>query len=176
MKFQKSSLSFGLGIGLIIFSFIIYIYANFILNLGDNQVVQAIAIEDDEIIERAKSMGMIFVNQLPTKPTKNQLTDSEIIEKAKKLGMEFPTKPLQTKTDISDEPPLLQVEIPQGASASEASKLLYEAGIIEDENEFTSFLLEKKITKVIRYGNFKFPPKIAHNEIANVIANQNFDS
>ncbi len=193
MIFDKRSLLFGLGTGFIFVSLLLYIYCNFILNFEQYSAVQAVTVTDEEVIERAKKLGMIFVNQLPEKQTSETVTisDTEIIERAKGLGMVFTIENNvvpsiqageennQSGTEIYTEQVIEQsggnetryvnVEIPKGASASEAAKILYSGGAVDNAEQFTKFLLERQITKVIRYGKFKIAENSDYETLSKLI-------
>ncbi len=191
MTFDKRSLLFGLGIGLIFISLLLYISCNFIIKFEQVSAVQAVTVTDEEVVERAKKLGMIYVNQLPSKQTPETLSDAEIIERAKGLGMIFSIdnndeviatdqtgnedieSGIYTEQVVENfgeiQTKYVNVEIPKGASAAEAARILYNGGAVDSAEKFTEYLLNKKITKVIKYGKFKIAEKSDYEGLVKLI-------
>lgn len=107
------SLLFGLGLGLILGSVLVY----FTSTVKSREIgTESISLSDDEIIEKAKALGMVMLFEEPSEKEKSpktdaELTEYEIAELAADIGMIFPAEKIEN--DIDDE------ELPEGNNAEE---------------------------------------------------------
>ena len=181
MRMKKSYFLGGLGLGIMISSFLSFVIMISYQNQGSKTLP---AINKEEIIRQAEDLGMIFITELPS-ATKDW-TEEEIIVKARELGMDFVVDDIQeneiqnNKTNENNEAESSQqlsdkeavedlkstnIYIPPGSSAIAIGKLLAQEGIIANAEIFYSFIMEEKATTKLRAGNFEIPIGSTNEEI-----------
>ncbi len=171
----KKNLFLGLGIGIIISSTILYInFVSYKRNMKDT-------IDNSEIISKAYELGMILKSEVPSIEIKT-LSNEEIISKAEELGMVFKieeTTEISTietieieiesetlSTIINEE---ISIRITPGTSATEVSQILYEVGLIDDANNFHTFIKDNKKLNAIQVGFFRIPTNSSYEEILKIL-------
>lgn len=162
----------GLGLGIIISSVIFYL-SIIVINktpVNDNKVVE---ISNEEIISRAKKLGMVPISSLPS-TNQNPISDDEIIKKAADLGMVFITEEKPQETTQPTQIPtqqlqLVDVRITGGSSAESVSKTLYDAGLIEEVSSFTKYIKDNDKATKIRAGYFKINKGSTFDQILTIL-------
>ena len=175
---NKSTFTLGLGIGIIITSVILY--AGTILFKPENKTVIETVYEelsDEQIIEKAKKIGMIFVKELPdTKenPSKEILSDEEIINKAMDLGLVYPeTKEKKIVDNKENKIEEKIVDIPMGSNSTMVSTILFDNNIISNMEDFNNYINEKNMSTKIIAGKYELSSNMEYNEILNIITKKN---
>lgn len=103
--------------------------------------------------------------QKPTEKVTEKPTEKPT-EKATEKATEKSTEPT---TEASKEIVLVFENI---TSADKASRILYDAGIIQNVNEFNAYLTSKNLATKVGEGTFTFKKGMTFEEIAKIITNQ----
>lgn len=100
-----------------------------------------------------------------------EYSQEEIIEKAKELGMVFLKDVIKVESDTEEKEDSKKVEftVKKGDSLTEIANNLHEAGIIEDVNSFVKYVREKGLDKKIRVGSFMLSPDMDFDEIIEIL-------
>ncbi len=182
MNVKRGSFFIGLGTGIILSSLLAFFA---IFSLVNKQSLSTLTLEKEQIIEKAKDLGMIFITELPS-ATKDW-TEEEVIVKARELGMDFienqeskeilnrdldhyPEKNSNWDQNLENNP--IQIEtvyIPSGSNALKISKILAEQNLIKDSELFCQFLKEQKVTSTLRSGEFHIPIGSSKEEILRIL-------
>jgi hypothetical protein len=164
----------GLGLGIIISSMIFYM-SFIVINKTSSKNNKSVEISDEEVINRAKKLGMVAYKALPdTKQT--SLSNDELIAKASELGMVFKTDEKIKETSVtvsqtqaSTEVQTLEIRILGGSADENVSQTLYEAGLIEDTAAFTKYIRDKGKSTRLRAGYFKIKKDSSYDEILTIL-------
>lgn len=170
----------GLGIGIILTTIILSI---------NNKTKD---ITDQEIINRAKKLGMV-----EAKTQDNKIED--MLDHIKNTTITPTTNPDQTKISISPNPTSsptptpetkmatvspkpkktvtptkkaelnITISIIKGMSSDHVSKLLYEKGLVKDAEEFNQYLIKQGNASRIRVGEYTITKGTTYKEIMNQI-------
>ncbi|SDK54719.1 endolytic transglycosylase MltG [Sediminibacillus albus] len=76
------------------------------------------------------------------------------------------------KQQAEDSPESIELEIESGTSTEEIVDVLYQSGIIEDKQSFTSYLIDKNYSTKVQIGQFTIHESMTYQEIANEITGQ----
>lgn len=100
-----------------------------------------------------------------------EYSQEEIIEKAKELGMVFLKDVIKVESDTEEKEDSKKVEftVKKGDSLTEIASNLHGAGIIEDVNSFVKYVREKGLDKKIRVGSFMLSPDMDFDEIIDIL-------
>ncbi|MCT4688257.1 hypothetical protein [Vallitalea sp.] len=172
----------GVGITLIITASIFYFIG---LNITKKTTE---VITEEEIILRAKELGMIDKGQIDTK--KEKLTDKEIIDRATKLGMVFEEtdkanseenvinekieKEIQKENENdeeSQESDTVKIKIEYGMGSDEVAELLFDNKVVDDDMEFDKFLMQNKLAHRIKIGTYEFKVDSTYEEVMKIFTN-----
>lgn len=162
----------GFGIGIIFTAIILGI-----LNTSKHS-----AISDQEIIEKAKDLGMIDPKEDileetlapssgPTATVKSVVVTLTPKTKATPQPTKAPKKsanPKKTKQPQTDSA-TVSIVIESGMWSESVSKKLYEMGAIEDAEEFDEYLCENGYASKIRPGTYYIIKGSNYEEIANAL-------
>lgn len=192
----NKNLLLGLGIGLIISSTIFYTSFLFSKPTLNNDI--QVNITDEKIINKARDLGMILINEIPS--TEQQtLSDDDIVSQAKKLGMVFETVettktieveqsteiaetfPKETETlpqETETIPPsteattkakIITVRIEPGSSAIKICQVLYDLKLIDSKDGFLAYMRKNNKTSYIRAGYFKVPYGSSYSQVLKIL-------
>lgn len=152
----------GLGIGIFVCAFI--------LSLTIDHQPQ---MSDQDIMNRAKELGMIENVKLAKQAQNQEETEEEvIIEEVADIEEEVITEEEVIEEVIeTEEAELFQLDVIPGDSSYSVSKRLEEAGIILSAKELDAYLCENGYDKKIRVGTHQINRLATFEEIANEIAN-----
>ena len=159
----------GLGIGVLL--------TTIILSIGNRPVYPT----DEEIINKAKDLGMDFVQEeevdniekilgnLDSKPEPNPTIglvsdldeDTQLVEKIEPTVIPVPT-------DIS-EAKYVSFTIMRGMTSMDVSEVLKEIGLIEDAEDFNRYVIGQGKAGVIRIGTFTLEEGASYQEIVDII-------
>lgn len=187
---HKKSFTFGIGTGILAMTLLLY----FIYNIQISKYKESF--EKDLAAQKEQLQNEFSEIEPQVKEAVIQLNDEEIIEKARQLGMAFPknAEPLnENPIDMqSYEPPKADtepdpapasgsaevlsetnsyviIEIKEGNISSEIADVLYKGGVIKDTRSFNDFLNETGNTKNLAYGKFTIPKGLSYEEIFDII-------
>lgn len=180
---HKKSFAFGMGTGILLIAlifFFIYGYQrNALLGMG---VSQQNEMTEQDIIAEAKKLGMAFyISGEQTPPAQTEITNAEIISKALDLGMTFTqpktqdmqpinnVEPEQDVDEVSDDEQAFNIFIPWGTTSADICSILFENGVIADQNDFSNYLKEMNSTKILGYGDKKIPYGSGYEEILYIL-------
>lgn len=124
----------GIGIGIILTSLIFTL----------NPKIKYIDYSDDEIIKKAKELGMVSVKE---KIELNEEKDKK--EEAKKEIILFRVENDDTLTSVADR--------------------LFKKGLIANKEDFIQFAKYKEADKKLRTGDYKLEKKLSYNEIIKIL-------
>jgi len=140
------------------------------------------------LIAASAVLFIVYVSQ-PPKTVTEYLSDEEIMQRAKQLGMtayrELPESAIQTTTataettfettiETTSEAPDtyvsdVSVVIKPGMMANDVCKILQEKGIVSDYQDFHDYITERKATKKIRSGRFNIKTNLSNEELYNIL-------
>ncbi|WP_113675187.1 hypothetical protein [Vallitalea guaymasensis] len=176
----------GVGITLIITASIFYFVG---LNITKKTTE---VITEEEIILRAKELGMIDKGQMDTE--KEKLTDKEIIDRATKLGMVFEeTDKASNEEDVinegtekeiekevqeeieNDEESLegdtVKIKIKYGMGSDEVAELLFDNKVVDNALEFDKFLMQNRLAHRIKIGTYEFKVDSTYEDVMKIFTN-----
>ncbi|GMQ62782.1 hypothetical protein [Vallitalea maricola] len=172
----------GVGITLIITASIFYFVG---LNITKKTTE---VITDQEIILRAKELGMMNKEQMDAQ--KEKLTDEEIIERATRLGMVFEdTDKVDSEEDVINEEiekeiqkeiendeesqasDTVKIKIEYGMGSEEVAELLFDNKVVNDTLEFDKFLMKNKLAHKIKIGTYEFKVDSTYEEVMKIFTN-----
>lgn len=170
----------GMGTALIIISSIFY----FITINNTKDVTKNTKLSDDEIIIRAKELGMVSKDEIDKeeivkeKVIKENLSDEDIIKRAKLLGMEFIEASNESENEENIETSKnveniesVKVKISYGMSSDDIANLLYEEGIVDDAQKLDKYLIRNRYDGKLKTGNYIFDKNSTYEEIMKKITN-----
>ncbi len=166
----------GIGIAMIVTALLLgYSYRN------DSK-----GMTDEEIIARAKELGMIennFLNLSPSpgisenqtenepEPSKEPEETQQPEETSEPEISREPDEPV-VSDDASGLPEVTILEIRRGDSSNSVSQRLADAGLVEDAKAYDKYLCANGYDKRISVGTFEIPAGSSEEEIARIITKQ----
>lgn len=165
----------GLGTG-IIFSAIIMLTAY--LTTGGYKLTE------EEIISRARDIGMVFENELATSGDADAVvTDEETTEETttEKMTTEMTTEVTTTEetttevttteetTENDGEYVTAEITVVGGMGSQQVAQMLEDADIIESAADFDSYLNKNGYSTKIEIGKFKINSGMTYEEIATIL-------
>ena len=161
-KTKIAFLTLGIGIGIIISSTLNSLYPK----------IKLIELEDEMIIERARELGMV------------NLKDSIKVDIPKETPKETPKEALkdesleQIENDVSlavddelEEIEEIEIVVESGLILTEVATKLYDTKLIEDKDDFISFVRNKKLDKKIITGIYRIKYNSSYEEIIQILTN-----
>lgn len=134
---RKKSLSFlllGLGIGIILTNLIYYV----------NPKIEYQNLSDEEIVEKAKELGMVFL--------KDSIQIDNIKEETSHIEEDYTDE--SKEEQVEEEQTEVEFKILQGQSLETIAENLYSAGLIDDVYGFVNYCKEKGMTRRFRVGTY----------------------
>ena len=177
----------GLGIGIVVTAIIMTVA------LGNKQTMT-----DDEVIKRAKELGMIENSVLAdmadktVEKTDDEVINSEIPNNDKVIDKETPNNDEEIDEEVVDndtivdetnqnettkeETPkeettkdVVSITVVGGDTSWTVSKRMEEAGLIESARDFDTHLCRYGYDKKISVGTYNIPKSASHEEMAKII-------
>jgi len=168
--------SFTLGIGVGIISVSIVFFAAITVFFNSQPVLYYSV---DDIINMAEDLGMQFpVNDLQPRPilidSDYNVDNIEPDEEIEELMHNEYESYNEIGEHISQEEQYVAREdvnvlISYGMPAIFISRLLFEAGVINDENAFTSYIVAAGFSRRLRSGNITFRTNSSFEEVTNIL-------
>ena len=136
-------------------------------------------LSDAQIRERAAELGM--VESTPAVLSDLETPQSETLPEAlPEAGQEFQEtmeeppgtqaqRPEETETLQPETAPEVSVTIQPGDSSVTVSRMLAEAGLVEDAEAFDRYLCDNGYSKSLRIGTYQIEPGTGEEEIAEII-------
>ena len=180
----------GLGIGMAVTALILGI------SFSGRQGQEAQTLTDEQIRERASELGMVDSSELTLAALQNsaqpQTTmEPEVTEESETMTEpeataepEMTTKPettaepeMTTKPEATKEPELITapeqsqttITIKKGSDSGSVSRVLYEAGLVENAKAFDNYLCNNGYSRSINPGIYEIAPGTSEEEIAKII-------
>ncbi len=166
----------GLGLGIFVTTLILVIAYN----------VNG-RISDDEVIRRAKALGMVMAtdesDELFNKPSDNAETTKADIEettpdetttadKETETTEETTTEAATTKeaeTETTEPVRTFTFYIEKGTSSQAVSEILLEGGIVTDAKDFNDYMLRSGYAGIIQRGTYTLDSSMTYEEIAKAL-------
>lgn len=166
----------GLGIGILVTTIILMIA--FSGHKAD--------ISDEEIIARAKALGMVMTEQekedaIP-KGTEDNLTESteqkpektteqsQTTEQDKTTERNQTTEQGQTEsTDQAKAETQKEITVKAGDSSNTVADKLFQEGLVDDASAFNKYLVDNKVDSSIQPGTFTIPQGATYEEIGGLL-------
>jgi hypothetical protein len=153
-RYKLLYLILGIGIGIVLTN-TIYIF---------NPKTKHIDYTDQEIIEKAREMGMVKIkDNIDT--TKDEISTNEL--KEDKIEVSIKTEEETNKSDEKEEK--IKFVINYGDTLMGIAKNLLDAGIIDDENEFIQLAKENKLNSKFRTGTYYIKPNTNYSDIMKML-------
>ena len=173
----------GLGIGIVVTAIIMTVA------LGNKQPMT-----DDEVIARAKQLGMIensVLTELAEKnETKNETKEEPAVEKIDETKEEPTVESTDETTnemvdesikpeedvkdnDVTNAKKNVSVTVVGGDSSWSVAKRMEEAGLVESAKDFDTYLCKQGYDKRISVGTYEIPVNATHEEMAKIITKSN---
>lgn len=163
------SFSMGIGMGMVFVSliFLVAYSSEYKKNKDDNiENNQNTVISDEEIISRAKELGMTFYIDLPDTNNKTNTEDNADKDTEDETGqVEITSEELTTDTSV-----MIDITIQSGMNASNITKMLFEKGLIDDINSFETYLINHRKTTKILTGRYSIPKGLSNEELYDIIS------
>ena len=180
----------GLGIGMAVTALILGI------SFSGRQGQEAQTLTDEQIRERASELGMVDSSELTLAALQNsaqpQTTmEPEVTEESETMTEpeataepETATEPeataepeMTTKPEATKEPELITapeqsqttITIKKGSDSGSVSRMLYEAGLVENAKAFDNYLCNNGYSRSINPGIYEIAPGTSEEEIAKII-------
>ena len=140
------------------------------------------ALTDNEIMEQAAGLGMVLPGtvsnsiqtqvNMPSDEIAEALTDEEIMQRAYELGMVFEDDDLEESGDhqAENDRASARIAIPVGANASDVARMLEDAGIIDNANAFSAYIMAQDMAGYINSGEYYIEEGLSHNAILRIIS------
>lgn len=169
---QKKSFLLGIGLGMIFTSLLFLVaYKSENYKIKKNNInAEESSISDDEIIERAKSLGMTFYVDLPDKEKEDAKGDETEITSNSDTQGEVPSDE-EINSDNSESEPV-EIVINSGANATNVSKILFDSGLIDDAEDFKNYIVNNKKSTKIRTGKYYIPKGLSYDDIISYITKE----
>lgn len=161
----------GLGIGILITT-IIFIIG---FHVNEDKIFS-----DEAVIARAKKLGMVEENgtktldELEAEQKKQQEQQEE--EQEKEDTQEGNEEAKQEETPVEDAGgdqaatvKQVQIDVLPGEYSRTICQKLFEAGLVEDQEEFSKFITESNYDNFIQPGTFTIPEGSSYEEIAKIL-------
>lgn len=120
---------------------------------------------DEEVIARAKELGMVESMVLSNMNSRQEQPDVSTNEQEETKPIEEETKPIEIEAEKEN----FVFTVSPGESSVTVSKALKEAGLVEDASAYDRFLCENGYDRKIRVGTYDIPADADQEEIARII-------
>lgn len=183
---NSKSFMFGLGIGIAFVSLVVLIFIKTMPAENMKQEPVIVDMTDEEILERAKELGMVRISDLPSKNeledinlNEDELQDFEELENTEEK-LEEPEKSVPEEYsqeidggyDEDNEEKIIEtatIIISPGMNATSVAKLLYNEGLIDDAEAFKTHIVKTGYSTRIRSGTYEVPMGLTYDEIIELI-------
>ncbi len=175
----------GLGIGIIFGAIVMLVAAG----TSDKE-----KLTDEEIVERAEKLGMVWEEATQTNAVSDESKNTESVvmndteeatetvtdvntteektEAVTKATTEIETETTEKTTEASTEKNTYTeatITVTRGMSSTSVAEMLEDADIIEDAEDFDNYLVKEGISNKIQVSSFKLNSNMTYEDIAKVI-------
>ncbi|MDR2648551.1 MAG: endolytic transglycosylase MltG [Clostridiales bacterium] len=146
--------------------------------IAENVILSPGAAEmtDQEIVDAASELGMIFPTIIVEQPSEPSVTDAPAPAPTDTpVPTPTPTPaaaPIPTPTaapSAEDQGDSIHVSIPMGATSVDVSALLEDVGVVQDAWYFNRYIMENGMAETLRYGEYDIPKDSTAAEILTII-------
>lgn len=118
-------------------------------------------------------------------PTEEDISDKETTDTSSEAPSVSPTAPLEEETEESnpieadqtddlkeqneESKDYIIVRIEEGMTSEEVASILYNYGIIEDKNDFNTYMKKNNYSRIINIGDFKIAKNATYEQITDLI-------
>lgn len=181
----------GLGVGILVTVLLLFV--------GTTKV-QNQAMSDEEIMNRAKQLGMLTKEEasdyrldqsidqikenlgettskepetttVPAESTKTP--EKPANEETEKPSVAPSKKPKKKENKKSEEKKTVTLQINPGMTTQAVSRFLYANHVIRNEEDFTTYMLDHKLTAKLQVGKYDIPVDATHAQIAEMLTKKN---
>lgn len=178
----------GLGVGILITALLVLI--------GSSRT-QKVTISDEEVIDRAKQLGMIAKEDvgdyrldknldqmkedlantespepeqttIPATTAATKAPEKEDNKKTSKPTVSPSSKP-KKKDKKQEKSNTITLTIESGMTTQAVSRILHEKNVIRNEEDFVTYMVEHKLTAKLQVGKYEIPVDATHAQIADII-------
>lgn len=176
----------GLGMGIVISSVIYSFYP----------VTKAIELTDDEIIKRARELGMITLKEsLDVEENKDdnvpknyddninqnndvheinndydQQTEQEMEDNTRVLGYDGEETSIKSNGKYDeDDKMIVKFVVKWKETLTDVANNLYKLGLIDDVESFKSYAVKKGYSKILRVGEYEIEPNSSYEDILKIL-------
>ena len=158
----------GLGIGMAVTALILGI------SFSGRQGQEAQTLTDEQIRERASELGMVDSSELTLAALASSAaqTPEATIEPEAAAEPETTTEPETTaESELITAPEQSQttITIKKGSDSGSVSRMLYEAGLVENAKAFDNYLCNNGYSRSINPGIYEIAPGTSEEKIAKII-------
>lgn len=155
----------GLGLGIIITNILYSAYPK----------VELVELNDDVIVKKARELGMVPLKKnIKIDKDAEDPKNKELEEVSKKLeeallelekSQEIETEKLEEEKEIF---------IESGWNLTNVAKRLYDMGLIDDQDEFSKFVIGENLSRKIITGNYKIRNNSSNLEIISILTKNDY--
>lgn len=157
-KMNKLFLILGIGIGLLVASFLNIAYPR----------TKYISYTDTQIIEKARELGMVPLKEAISKKQVSNEGKKEVIEEIVE-----DSKDLEKEADLAEENNhIVEFVINKGDNSEQIINKLFDEGIISDKDEFTKTIIERNLQKKFKYGVFELEIEMEHDSLIKILTSR----
>jgi len=176
----KKSFMFGFGVGIIVICVLFYILSGL---LKPPAPAAAAQMSDQQIEDRAATLGMVFIKDAGAAPPPAVSSDvtaspeAPAAVSAEPSASEQPTEPPAASPEPSpadtatpsELPDTVRVYVAPGSTSQRISALLHEAGVVDDADKFNRYIgSQGKATKLMA-GWFEIPKDADYQTVLGII-------
>lgn len=187
------SFSFGLGLGMALVSAVSIVLIRTEVDKAKKENPEPAVISDEDVIARAKNLGMVSLNDLPSRNEMQESSAEATTENEPVNDEEAPKDDVNeelSKDEINDESAeptdgestdnvteeeeepesaTVNITIKPGSLAGDVSVDLQRKGVIDDAADFRQYMVENKYSTKISSGSFDIPVDADYDEIIEII-------
>ena len=180
---------FGMGVGIVIVTFVFFAALR-IINPAPEVIVEIEAVSDAEVIERARTLGMVTIRELPERGLVESSPDNtagheayleeleilrthnlELARMLEELGVSVEDiNNLAYENTVPDMDGYNEITIPRGLNSYDIAMLFYEHGLVDSGTNFNSFIEANDMTTRLMEGTHYIPEGASYAEILRIIS------
>lgn len=156
----------GIGIGLVTSSSLFII----------NSTEQVKEYSDEEIIQKAKELGMVYIKDVVQVNEKNNDKNDDKSDDKNDNNESVQVREDEGNSRLVENlsnTEYIEFTIDKGESTESVSKRLFEKGIIDDSGKFNTYISKKGLEKKILYGNYKIKKGSTYDELIKLFTQVN---
>lgn len=157
----------GIGLGIIITNILHSAYPK----------VEFAELDENTIIERARDLGMVSIKEsIKVEKGTGEIKDTELDKTLEKLEEALKRLENAEKTQIKELEENIEEEkevvIKSGSNLVQVSRLLYDADLIDDMDEFIEFVVGENLSRKIITGRYKIKNNSSYSDIIHILTDR----